>query len=59
MNCFYKKNREAGKNNGGYATMGEIIDTLVITKDGVTIELTGEEAMTLYNLIKCPYAPKA
>ena len=52
MNCFYKKNPDAGKNNGGYATMGEIIDTLVIEKDGVKIELTGDEAIKVYELVK-------
>jgi len=58
MKIFYKKNLDAGKNNGGYAVMNEIIDILVIEKNNIKIELTGEEAMQVYNLIKPPTAPK-
>ena len=57
MTTYYKKNLDAGKNNGGYATMNEIIDTLVIEKNNVQLELTGEEAMRVYNLIKPINAP--
>jgi hypothetical protein len=57
MICYYKKNNDAGKNNGGYAKMNEVIDTLVIEKNNVQIELSGEEAMRIYNLIKPISAP--
>jgi hypothetical protein len=57
MICYYKKNKDAGKNNGGYAKMNEVIDTLVIEKNNVQIELSGEEAMRIYNLIKPISAP--
>ena len=57
MICYYKKNNDAGKNNGGYAKMNEVIDTLVIEKHNVQIELSGEEAMRIYNLIKPISAP--
>ena len=57
MNAFYKKNNNAGKHNGGYASQKEIIETLVIIKDRKKIELNGEEAMNLYNLIKPVSAP--
>jgi len=59
MICYYKKNNDAGKNNGGYAKMDEIIGTLVIEKNNVQIELSGEEAMRIYNLIKPISAPTA
>ncbi len=57
MQAFFIKNKDAGKENGGYAQMDEIIKELVIIKDGVDIRLTGEEAMKLYNLIKPISAP--
>ena len=57
MITYYKKNLNAGQNNGGYATMDKIIDTLVIEKNNVQLELTGEEAMRVYNLIKPINAP--
>ena len=58
MVAFYKKNPKAGEFNGGYAKMDEIIDTVYISKNGQTIELTSEESMEIYNLIKNPASPK-
>jgi len=58
MIAFYKQNPLAGKSNGGYAKKDEIIDTLYISKNGQTVELTGEEAMEIYNLIRNPAAPR-
>lgn len=57
FHCFYKQNPLAGQLNGGYAKKDEIIDTLYITKNGQTIELTGAESMVIYNMIKPVNAP--
>ena len=58
MIAYYKKNKDADTFNGGYCKPSELIDTLVIEKNNVQIELTGAEAMRIYNLIKPIGAPR-
>jgi hypothetical protein len=58
VKTYYLKNPDAGKNNGGYSNLKELVKTLFIEKNGITIELTGEETAELYNFIKPCTAPK-
>jgi hypothetical protein len=58
MKTFYIKNPDAGKHNGGYCSVKELIQKLVIEKNGVKIELTGEDVANLYNFIRPVTAPK-
>lgn len=44
--------------NGGYASMSEIIKNLIISKDGQSMTLTGDEAAKIYNAIRPSGAPR-
>lgn len=57
MNANFVWVRNKIEHNGGYANIRKATRKMVIAKDGVTIELDGDDVARFYNMVRPPNAP--